>query len=103
MQQGDREALSSPYSFGLADRYTLVLAGAAALGVWREQRHAPADRVDSFLAAPAWATAVLYRLVRRLGLPLPDRPADCERLALDEVMARLHNRRSYDLYSSPLA
>ncbi|MFE4454970.1 acyl-CoA dehydrogenase [Streptomyces sp. NPDC056796] len=101
--QGDREALSSPYSFGLADRYTLVLAGAAALGVWRQQRHEPPGRADAFLAAPAWATAVLYRLVGRLGLPLPDRPADCERLALDEVMARLHNRRSYDLYRSPLA
>ncbi|WP_432106071.1 acyl-CoA dehydrogenase family protein [Streptomyces sp. bgisy091] len=101
--QGDREALSNPYSFGLADRYTLVLAGAAALGVWREQRRAPAPGADAFLASPAWVTAVLYRLVRRLGLPLPDRPADCERLALDEAMARLHNRRSYDLYSSPLA
>ncbi|WP_327114651.1 acyl-CoA dehydrogenase [Streptomyces sp. NBC_01341] len=101
--EGDREALSSPYSFGLADRYTLVLAGAAALGVWREQRHAGPGRTDSFLASPAWATAVLYRLVRRLGLPLPDRPEDCERLVLDEAMARLHNRRSYDLYSSPLA
>ncbi|MFB7751782.1 acyl-CoA dehydrogenase, partial [Streptomyces sp. NPDC056121] len=33
--EGDREALSSPQSFGLADRYTLVLAAAACLGVWR--------------------------------------------------------------------
>ncbi|NEC52770.1 acyl-CoA dehydrogenase [Actinospica acidiphila] len=103
VRPGDRDALSSPYSFGLADRYTLVLAGAAALGVWREQRRAPEDRADPFLAAPAWATAVLYRLVRRLGLPLPDRPAVCERLALDEALARLHHRRSYDLYRSPLA
>ncbi|MFF2509087.1 acyl-CoA dehydrogenase [Streptomyces sp. NPDC058067] len=102
--EGDREALSSPQSFGLADRYTLVLAAAACLGVWREQRAATADgRADAFLAAPAWVTAVLYRLVARLGLPLPDRPAEPERLVLDEVVARLHNRRSYDLYASPLA
>ncbi|MFE3519533.1 acyl-CoA dehydrogenase [Streptomyces sp. NPDC059166] len=100
---GDREALSSPYSFSLADRYTLVLAGAAVLGVWREQRNAPAGPAGAFLAAPAWATAVLYRLVGRLGLPLPDRPEAFERTVLDEAMARLHNRRSYDLYSSPLA
>lgn len=100
---GDREALASPHSFGLADRYTLVLAAAACLGVWREQQSAPADRVDSFLADPAWTTAVLYRLARRLGLPLPDRPGACERRVLDEIVARLHNRRSYDLYSSPLA
>jgi alkylation response protein AidB-like acyl-CoA dehydrogenase len=101
--EGDREALSSPQSFGLADRYTLVLAAAACLGVWREQRSAPAGRSDAFLAGPAWITAVLYRLVARLGLPLPDRPAEPERLVLDEVVARLHNRRSYDLYASPLA
>ncbi|MEV7981415.1 acyl-CoA dehydrogenase [Streptomyces sp. NPDC086519] len=99
---GDREALASPHSFGLADRYTLVLAAAACLGVWREQQSAPADRVDSFLADSAWTTAVLYRLVRRLGLPLPDRPGACERRVLDEIVARLHNRRSYDLYGSPL-
>ncbi|MER5632035.1 acyl-CoA dehydrogenase [Streptomyces nitrosporeus] len=98
--EGDRETLSSPYSFGLADRYTLVLAGAAALGVWREQRDTAAG---AFLGTTAWITSLLYRLAGRLGLPLPDRPADCERLVLDEVMARFHNRRSYDLYSSPLA
>ncbi|MEU4261451.1 acyl-CoA dehydrogenase family protein [Streptomyces argenteolus] len=101
--QGDREALSSPRSFSLADRYTLVLAAAACLGVWREQQTAPAGATDPFLADPAWATAVLYRLARRLGLPLPDRPGACERQVLDEAVARLHNRRSYDLYSSPLA
>ncbi|MFF1691775.1 MULTISPECIES: acyl-CoA dehydrogenase [unclassified Streptomyces] len=101
--EGDREALSSPQSFGLADRYTLVLAAAACLGVWREQRSAPAGRADAFLAAPAWVTAVLYRLVARLGLPLPDRPVAAQRLVLEEVVARLHDRRSYDLYASPLA
>ncbi|MFC9500682.1 acyl-CoA dehydrogenase [Streptomyces sp. NPDC056982] len=101
--EGDREALSSPQSFGLADRYTLVLAAAACLGVWREQRSAPAGRADAFLAAPAWVTAVLYRLVARLGLPLPDRPVEPQRLVLEEVVARLHDRRSYDLYASPLA
>ncbi|MFF7335552.1 acyl-CoA dehydrogenase [Streptomyces sp. NPDC090306] len=101
--EGDREALSSPRSFGLADRYTLVLAGAACLGVWREQRLAPAGGASAFLAGTAWVTAVLYRLVKRLGLPLPDRPDGQERLVLDEVVARLHNRRSYDLYASRLA
>jgi alkylation response protein AidB-like acyl-CoA dehydrogenase len=100
---GDRAALASPHSFGLADRYTLVLAAAACLGVWREQQAAPAGRVDAFLADPSWITAVLYRLARRLGLPLPDRPGACERRVLDETVARLHTRRSFDLYGSPLA
>ncbi|MFE5210996.1 acyl-CoA dehydrogenase [Streptomyces sp. NPDC056600] len=101
--EGDREALSSPRSFGLADRYTLVLAAAACLGVWREERRAPTGPASAFLATPAWITAALYRLVERLGLPLPDRPEGQERLVLDEVVARLHNRRSYDLYASRLA
>ncbi|MFB8272880.1 acyl-CoA dehydrogenase [Streptomyces sp. NPDC055955] len=101
--EGDREALSSPQSFGLSDRYTLVLAAAACLGVWREQRSAAHGHADAFLAAPAWVTVVLYRLVARLGLPLPDRPVEPERLVLAEVVARLQDRRSYDLYASPLA
>ncbi|WP_377270035.1 acyl-CoA dehydrogenase family protein [Peterkaempfera sp. SMS 1(5)a] len=95
----DRQALVSPHSFGLADRYALVLAAAACLGVWREQR----AEDDPFLADPSWPTAALYRLGRRLGLALPDRPAAAEQRVLAEVLARLHGRRSYDLYGSALA
>ncbi|MGW7488828.1 acyl-CoA dehydrogenase family protein [Streptomyces sp. NPDC054786] len=95
----DRKALASPHAFGLADRYSLVLTAAACLGVWREQRAGS----DDFLADPSWATAALYRLGRRLGLPLPDRPAADEERVLAEVLARLHGRRSYDLYGSALA
>ncbi|GGU59352.1 acyl-CoA dehydrogenase family protein [Streptomyces lavendofoliae] len=98
----DRSALASPHNFGLADRYTLVLAAAACLGVWRGRRTA-AGAAGTFLADAAWPTAALYRLCRRLGLPLPDRPTACERRVLAEVLARLHGRRSYDLYDSPLA
>ncbi|MFI2643389.1 acyl-CoA dehydrogenase [Streptomyces sp. NPDC018610] len=98
----DRRALANPHSFGLADRYTLVIAAAACLGVWRAQRSA-GDAADPFLADPAWPTAGLYRLCRRLGLPLPDRPAADEERVLREVLARLHGRRSFDLYDSTLA
>ncbi|MFD9443887.1 acyl-CoA dehydrogenase family protein [Streptomyces sp. NPDC060006] len=98
----DRRLLANPHSLGLADRYTLVLAAAACLGVWREQQGAGA-LADPFLADTAWPSAVLYRLGRRLGLALPDRPAAAEQRALAEVLARLHGRRSYDLYASPLA
>ncbi|GGU89508.1 acyl-CoA dehydrogenase [Streptomyces filipinensis] len=107
---GDRAALASPRNFALADRYTLVLAAAACLGTWREQTSAP---TDAFLADPAWAFAVLHRLARRLGLPLPDpaedragggsRVAACEQRVLAEALDRLHGRRSYDLYGSALA
>jgi alkylation response protein AidB-like acyl-CoA dehydrogenase len=95
----DRKALISPHAFGLADRYALVLAAAACLGVWREQR----AEGDPFLADASWPTAALYRLARRLGLPLPDRPSAGERRVLAEVLARLQGRRSYDLYGSALA
>ncbi|MFD5427838.1 acyl-CoA dehydrogenase family protein [Streptomyces sp. NPDC127084] len=100
--QGDRRALASPHSLGLADRYTLVLAAAACLGVWREQQTAGPE-ADRFLADTAWPSAALYRLCRRLGLALPDRPAAAEQRVLAEVLARLHGRRSYDLYASSLA
>ncbi|MEU5538106.1 acyl-CoA dehydrogenase [Streptomyces sp. NPDC020362] len=99
---GERRALASPHNFGLADRYTMVLAAAACLGVWREQLQAPGD-TDPFLADPAWPVAVLHRLGRRLDLPLPDRPALCEQRVLAELLARSHHRRSYDLYASSLA
>ncbi|MDN3295377.1 acyl-CoA dehydrogenase family protein [Streptomyces ficellus] len=100
--QGDRAALASPHSFGLADRYTMVLAAAACLGVWRGQGAEPGAQ-GAFLADAAWPTAALYRLCRRLGLPLPDRPVAAERRVLAEALSRLHGRRSYDLYDSPLA
>ncbi len=107
---GDRATLASPHHFALADRYTLVLAAAACLGTWRAQTGAPDD---AFLADPAWASAVLHRLARRLGLSLPDLSQDqagggstvaaCEQRVLAEVLDRLHGRRSYDLYGSALA
>jgi alkylation response protein AidB-like acyl-CoA dehydrogenase len=99
---GDRRALASPRCFALADRYTVVLAAAACLGVWREQQTA-GGAASSFLADPAWPTAALYRLCRRLGLPLPDRPVVGEQRVLAEALARLHGRRSFDLYGSALA
>lgn len=94
---GDRRALASPHSFGLADRYTFVLAAAACLGVWQEQQD------DTFLADPAWPTATLYRTCKRLGLPLPDRQEPSEQRVLTEALSRLSGRRSYDLYGSALA
>ncbi|WP_156724677.1 acyl-CoA dehydrogenase family protein [Streptomyces apocyni] len=102
---GDRKALSSPHHFGLADRYTLVLAAAACLGVWREQQTVaePDDPSGAFLADPSWVAAALYRLARRLGLALPDRPTGCEQRVLAEVLTRLRGRRSYDLYGSTVA
>lgn len=99
MRPQDRTAMASPEVYALADRYTLVLAGAACLGVWRAQRHdGPA-----FLADPAWVTAALARICGRLGLPVPAGAAQATEGLLPEVLERFHGRRSYDLYDTPLA
>jgi alkylation response protein AidB-like acyl-CoA dehydrogenase len=95
-----RLALSSARMCALADRYALVLAAAACLGVWREQRQtAP----GSFLADPAWLTAALHRLGGQLGLRLPECPDDCQQRILDELLERHYAARSFDLYDAALA
>ncbi|MCC3653773.1 acyl-CoA dehydrogenase [Streptomyces sp. S07_1.15] len=123
IEPGDRAALVSSYSFGLADRYALLLTAAACLGVWRAQLHGDdgdggrdgggrdgggdggggGARADAFLADPAWVTAALHRLCHRLGLQLPPPPEEAGRRVVAEVLARLHGRRSYDLYGTALA
>ncbi|MET9616449.1 acyl-CoA dehydrogenase family protein [Kitasatospora indigofera] len=95
----DRTALASPASFALADRYAVLLAAASVIGVWRQARGGE----DSFLADPSWAAAALHRLGRRLGMRQPDLPDGCEERVREEVLRRFHDRRSYDLYDSPLA
>jgi alkylation response protein AidB-like acyl-CoA dehydrogenase len=126
----DRTALASPAGFALADRYAVVLAGAAVLGVWRRARDQgavqgaepggrrgadrgsvpfPADRgsaplpSDPFLADPAWAAAALDRLVRRLGRAPAALPADCAGRVQEELLRRHAQRRSFDLYDTALA
>ena len=94
----DRTALASPASFAMADRYTVLLAAAAVLGVWRAQAAGP----DPFLADPSWAAEALRRLSRRLGHKPPDLPASCAERVHDEVLRRFREHRSYDLYDSPL-
>nr|WP_034093839.1 acyl-CoA dehydrogenase [Streptacidiphilus albus] len=96
----DRTALASPASFALVDRYTVVLAGASVLGVWRQAQALGDDR---FLADPAWAAAALHRLVRRLGYQPAPLPAGCEEQVHQELLRRYEERHSFDLYDTPLA
>ena len=114
----DRTALASPRAYAIADRYALLLAAAACLGVWRHQGGRPGDHPadhrgsrpgeesDSpvgFLADPCWLAVALVRLGKRLGRPLPKLPPGWEETLLDEVLARYHEARSYDLYDTPIA
>ncbi|MQY11666.1 hypothetical protein SRB5_17850 [Streptomyces sp. RB5] len=99
MAPKDRTVLASPRSYALADRYALLLAGAACLGVWRSHR----GDEGGFLTEPGWVAAAAARLVRRLGRPLPALPDGWEDRLLDEVLDRYHGPRSYDLYDTPIA
>ncbi|SEB31166.1 Acyl-CoA dehydrogenase [Streptomyces misionensis] len=96
---GEPAALATPPMYALADRYALVTAGAACLGVWQAHSGDP----DSFLAQPAWVTEALMGLTQRLGRPLPARRTPTTEGVLREVLDRYHSGRTYDLYASGMA
>ncbi|WP_236245758.1 acyl-CoA dehydrogenase family protein [Streptomyces sp. CC210A] len=95
----DRTALAGPAAYALADRYAVLLAAAAAVGV--RQQASPAAG-DAFLAEPAWLAAALHRLARRLGRPPADLPASVHARLHEEVLRRFHAQTAYDLYDTPL-
>ncbi|PYC78546.1 acyl-CoA dehydrogenase [Streptomyces tateyamensis] len=89
-----------PGAFALSERYSLVLAAAAVVGVW--WWHQQDDR-DPFLASPAWAVLALRKIARALGARVPELPAECQTRVHHEVLARFGDRRSFDLYNTPVA
>ncbi|WP_405937300.1 acyl-CoA dehydrogenase [Streptomyces sp. NBC_00726] len=94
----ERTPVAGRRSFLLAERYVLLLAAAACLGVWRT-----AERSDGFLADPLWVTAALHRLAGRLG---PRRGALSQAAAgalFDELSARHDDARTFDLFRTRLA
>ncbi|MGW1294223.1 acyl-CoA dehydrogenase family protein [Streptomyces sp. NPDC002533] len=86
----------SPRAYALADRYALLVAGAACLGVWR---HRPAG---GFLADPAWAETALTRVVGRLDRSAVRMPAPAADRLLAELLHRFDDARSYDLYATAI-
>ncbi|KUO20101.1 hypothetical protein AQJ91_16060 [Streptomyces dysideae] len=86
----------SPRAYALADRYALLVAGAACLGVWL---HRPPG---GFLADPAWAATVLTRIAGRLDKSaVRSHPSGADRL-LAELLHRFDDARSYDLYATAI-
>ncbi|MFE7853243.1 acyl-CoA dehydrogenase family protein [Streptomyces sp. NPDC057403] len=85
-------SLADPAVCVLSDRYALVLAAAAVLGIWEGQ-----DGSDPFLAAPAWAVLALSRIGGRLGVPVPELPEGCVEMVLEELIQRFRTGRSCDL------
>ncbi|MFB6819374.1 acyl-CoA dehydrogenase [Streptomyces sp. NPDC056347] len=95
----NRASLANPHTYALADRYTLVLAAAACLGVWRHQQGGP----DTFLASPDWLVVALLRICTRLGIGLPGNAPGPEDEVFTELQRRYREGTSFDLYDSPLA
>ncbi|MFG3282472.1 acyl-CoA dehydrogenase [Streptomyces sp. NPDC048111] len=98
LDDGGRATLPTAAGFALADRYALLLAGAAVLGVWYHAR----DGGDPFLADAAWAAAALHRVARRLGARVPALPPACEARVRRELWVRFGAQNSYDLYNAPV-
>jgi hypothetical protein len=85
-----------PRVYALADRYSLIAAGAACLGVWRHHT----GSTENLLAGPAWAVMALARALRRLDPATPRPPGLAEEQLLDELLHRFDDARSYDLYAT---
>ena len=97
LARGPHRAGAARETFALADRYALLLAAAAVLGVWQQ---AAATTTPSS-PTPAWAAAALHRLVRRLGQPPPDLPDGCEDRVHDEVLRRFERAAAATTCTTP--
>ncbi|GAA4074788.1 acyl-CoA dehydrogenase [Streptomyces shaanxiensis] len=94
----DRTPLAGPVSFELAERYAVLLAAAACVGVWRHN-----DHPGAFLRDPGWLTGALGRLAARLGLaPVPGAEAAHEEI-FRELTHRHQRRDGFDLVGRRLA
>ncbi|AUG75665.1 acyl-CoA dehydrogenase [Kitasatospora sp. MMS16-BH015] len=86
-------------AFALGERFALLQAAAACLGVWR---HRARGGEDTFLAEPAWLLLALTRLLARLERPLRLPLTEAAELVAAEAMDRFHQPRSFDLHGTPL-
>lgn len=93
----DRTPVAGRRAFLLAERYTLLLAAAACLGVWRA-----AGTQDPFLADPLWATAALRRLAEQLGPIRDPLPEPVVEALFEELTERHRSESTFDLFRTGL-
>ncbi|MEU9338006.1 hypothetical protein AB0D49_33410 [Streptomyces sp. NPDC048290] len=93
------KALLGPYARSLADRYALLVAAAACVGVWWQQR----AHTRGFLAETCWLTAALHRIAGLLDTAPTEPPLSCLDRVHQEMLARFDGGLSYDLRAVPLA
>lgn len=86
-------------TFPLSERYALLLAASACVGVWLNAGVGP----DEFLDEPTWLALALHRLLRRVGRSVPPLPRAIETRLCEEVLARVRVPQSLDLLRTGLA
>ncbi|MGW9038923.1 acyl-CoA dehydrogenase, partial [Streptomyces sp. NPDC055721] len=86
-------------TFPLSERYALLLAASACVGVWLNAGVGP----DEFLDEPTWLVLALHRLLRRVGRSVPPLPREIETRLCEEVLARVRVPQSLDLFRTGLA
>ncbi|MCZ7414661.1 acyl-CoA dehydrogenase [Streptomyces sp. WMMC897] len=99
LPERDPAVLANPRGYALAERYTLLTAGAACLGLWR---YGVRQSGCGFLSEPAWLAAALGRICLRLGLPGSEALREDTDAMVAHVVTRYHQGRSLDLYGTAL-
>ncbi|MCX4750330.1 acyl-CoA dehydrogenase [Kitasatospora sp. NBC_01287] len=98
MTAGGRAVPVGAACFALVDRYALLLAAAAVLGVWLRGQGGG----DPFLADASWAAAALQQVARRLGAAPVELPPECALRIGHEIQLRHTTRRTFDLFNTPV-
>ncbi|WP_228993452.1 acyl-CoA dehydrogenase family protein [Streptomyces sp. DH8] len=103
LPEHDPAAVANARGYAHAERYTLLVAAAACLGVWRSARRRPDA---GFLADPRWLTVALGRISLRLGrpgtAPAPGHEQEAQEALFAEAVLRCRENRSLDLYETVL-
>ncbi|MFE2105371.1 acyl-CoA dehydrogenase [Kitasatospora sp. NPDC059463] len=89
----NRTPFAGPVAFELAERYAVLLAAAACVGVWQHNQ----DHPSAFVRDPAWLVCALDRLTARLGYDPVDGAREAGHKVFAELTARYAANTGFDL------